>query len=374
MSESQDIKFKVAMLGPSRVGKTSLLSAVIENGKEALVGSGVTITPMDNTKEILLRNVEEIRGNLAGGEFSPRSLQGTQDPRKYAISLSAGRSQLPFSILDYPGEWLAKGPDEWRECEEWCCNSSTLLVPIDSVVTMEADLPERRVAANRIQCIQQVADVARLWAQQRVSEGSAGLLVLAPVKCESYFNDNGGHRDMADHLYRKTREMYGPVLQAVRQGDPARRHTRIEYHPVDTVGAVDLTRVTWSKNSKGVLDSFDARFRVRSTRYSPRGAEGVLASMCKLMIEHRKAEQEAEANAARRTADSARWEAERPRNVFSSFWRSLSGASERDRKIAGELSADAQRKHSDLSAIGAAVEKLGQRAAGPRVRPLEGAV
>ncbi len=371
MSESQDIQFRVAMLGPSRVGKTSLLSAVIENGKEALAGSGVTLAPTDDTRQVILDNLAEIRGNLSAGEFSPNSLGGSVDRRLYNISLLAGRSQLPFAIQDYPGGWMARDSEEWRECEDWCRASSTLLVPIDSIVAMEAVLPEHKGAANRILCIQQVADVARLWAQQRVSEGSAGLLVLAPVKCESYFNDNGGQRDVAERLVQATRAMYAPVLDAVRQEDRERRHTRIEYHPVDTVGAVELTRVRWEKNSKGVVDSVKANFRVRSTmRHAPRGAEGVLASMCKLMIAHRKSEQEAEAESARRTAASARWEVERPRNVFSSFWRSLSGAAERDRKVAGEHDADVKRKLTDLSAIAAAVEKLGQRTPGPRVRQL----
>ncbi len=370
MSESQDIQFRVAMLGPSRVGKTSLLSALIENGKEALAGSGVTIAPTDDTRQIILDNLSEIRGRLSGGEFSPHSLGGSVDRRLYNISMVAGRSQLPFAIQDYPGGWMAKESEEWRECEEWCRASSTLLVPIDSVVAMESILPEHKGAANRILCIQQVADVARLWAQQRVSEGSAGLLVLAPVKCESYFNDNGGQRDVAERLAQTTRELYTPVLDAVRQEDRERRHTRIEYHPVDTVGAVELTRGRWVKNARGVLDSFESKFRVRSTRHAPRGADGVLASVCKLMITHRKSEQEAEAASARRTAASARWEAERPRGIFSSFWRSFSGASERDRKIAGERDADARRKDSDLQVIAAAVEKLGQRAPGPRVRQL----
>ena len=68
-----------------------------------------------------------------------------------------------------------------------------MVIPVDATVLMEAYLPAHRRQWPRLLGLEAVQDAAIEWAKRRnEAKGEPALLVLAPVKCESYFVDNGG--------------------------------------------------------------------------------------------------------------------------------------------------------------------------------------
>ena len=102
-----------------------------------------------------------------------------------------------------------------------CC-----IVPIDAAVLMEA------TAASHLRAVPTILATRRspTWCGCGSSGATSGpdepaLLLLCPVKCESYFADNGGRRDQSAALLQWVRQVYQQVIEAVPERGPRRaRH------------------------------------------------------------------------------------------------------------------------------------------------------
>lgn len=325
-------EFKIGVIGPSRVGKTSLVTALLEDTQRLLAGTPVSMEPVGSTKARVTQQKNELRASLIAGEFDPGRLAGTQEPFVFELELRAERYALHLAALDYPGKWLAAGertPQEearWKaECEPWLRESQSLLVPIDAAVAMESTLKRELVAAQELLQIAEAEEVTRRWAKARKELAEPGLLLLAPLKCEAYFADNGGLRDRSDELHRRVLELYGYLVEAARQ--EAGELVTVEYHPIDTFGCVELKRAEWTPDPSGAI--FTAEYMVRPPgRVSPKGADGLLVALCRHTV---------------------RGHAERDRGFALNFWKWLTGERRRLRDV---------------------VEKLSKQATGPRVRLL----
>lgn len=104
--------FKIATVGPSRVGKTTLITAVLADARKMLAGSNVSLLPVGPTELTVSQHRDNMRGALAAGQFNADSaIRSTQDPRLYELVLRAGGRRdgldIGFTILDYPGSWLS---------------------------------------------------------------------------------------------------------------------------------------------------------------------------------------------------------------------------------------------------------------------------
>jgi hypothetical protein len=305
--------FKVGIIGPTRVGKTSLVTAILEDSQKLLAGTPVSIEALGTTKARIKQHKEELRGSLMAGEFDPGHLAGTQEPFVFELALSVDRVSLRLAVLDYPGAWLVSGErtareeSKWQsECEPWLEQSSVLLIPIDAAVGMESTLRAELTAAHSALQISEAEEVARRWAKARKSADERGLLILAPLKCESYFNDNGGIRSRSEDLQKRVSELYGYLLEAVRQ--EAGSLVDIQYQPVDTFGCVEIKRAEWKKSPKDGM-VFQAEYLVRPPgRVTPKGADGILIAVCKHLVES---------------------QAGKDHGLFGNLWRWLTGEKKR---------------------------------------------
>ena len=323
--------YKIGIIGPTRVGKTSLITAILEDAQKLLAGTPVTMEAVGTTKARIKQHKDELRGSLMAGHFDPGHLAGTQEPFVFELALGVDRHALRFAILDYPGAWLDStartGREEQRwqaECEPWLKGASVLLVPIDAAVAMESTLKAELVAAQRALQITEAEEVARRWAKARKASGERGLLVLAPLKCESYFADNGGIKNRSEELYARVRELYGYLVEAVRQ--EAGPLVDVQYHPIDTFGCVEVKRAEWTFAPAGG-PVFHAEYLVRPpSKVSPRGADGILVALCRHLVGE---------------------QATRNHGLLGNLWRWLTGE---------------RRRLSD------AVQALAARELGPRVR------
>lgn len=274
------VEWDVVMLGPSRVGKTSLLTALRVAGQSHFEGTQISIEPDDeHTKRAFNDNDNMMRGELGARKFSPDSLPGDEDEHTYGLTVNAGNDQnrIVLRFRDYPGAWLHDSRSE--RVKELLQNAPAVIVPIDATLLMEAGQDHAQNLAAGL-ALSEIEENVREWAKRRKGDGDAALLVLSPVKCESYFNDNGGRRSKADALFDKVREHYADVVDAYLKEGPSR--AEILYAPVDTIGPIELMDVRWEK-ADGRLDRMLPIYRVRvdaqgrTARRSVKGAEPVLA-------------------------------------------------------------------------------------------------
>ncbi|MGK5110811.1 hypothetical protein [Geodermatophilus sp. CPCC 205506] len=293
--------FRVAVTGPSRVGKTTLLTAVLSDTDALLTGTPVSVTMDEPTRNRVRKQQRDLRRAIEVGEFDAAALGGTQSVSRYRVALQAEGDEsieVPFELLDYPGQWLdpevrAQNPqakEAWPGYLDHVRNSIMLLVPIDAAVLMEAVLPRQRAAVGELLALLDVEEVGRTWAKGRLTtdkEDEPAVVVLAPLKCEKYFSDNGGHGQDEARLREKVKERYGRLLEIIAAETRERpQPVRVVYAPVDTYGCVELMEARWHNVSGHDLPDFTAhyRFRGRPPRISVRAAGTVMQELARAVL------------------------------------------------------------------------------------------
>jgi hypothetical protein len=291
--------FKVAIIGPSRVGKTTLLTAVLSETERMLAGSPVSVTMDETTGTRVRRQRLEVRRAIESVEFNAAALGGTEGMSYYRVSLQSVGDEtvdVPFSILDFPGGWLDPdvrnavpgSADKWAECEAHIKDSLMLLVPIDSAVLMEAAKPAERRSVADLLAFEDVEAVTRKWVTHRNLDdhrGKPAVLVLAPLKCEKYFDDNFGHGRDAGRLRQHVREKYGRLLEIIK-AEAQDREVRVIYAPIDTYGCVELMEVFWIETPGSECLEFKAHYRFRDPKpqMSVKAAGAVMQELCRCVI------------------------------------------------------------------------------------------
>jgi hypothetical protein len=302
-----EFDFRIAMVGPSRVGKTSLITTLLSQAEDLLAGSPVSLRAADApTEERITGNLDDLKACLLKSQFNAATLPGTQNTVEFNLNMGVGKSKVCFKVLDFPGAWLRpkdRAAAGWQHYQDWLTKSSVLIVPIDATIVMEAMTTHSEIKnAIKNLCISKVAEIACDWAKEREMIKSPSLLILAPVKCESYFPDNSGIRDASKNLYDAVmnEHLYGGIISAVKK-EMLQTPLRVEYHPVGTIGCIDFSHGEFLQD-----DTFSASYVKRvGASFKPYGADGLLISI----IKH--AAMDAQEN--------------NPDDIFSRFWRFLSG-------------------------------------------------
>lgn len=379
MSGGINYIFKIGIVGPTRVGKTSLIASILNDSQRLLEGTPVSMRPHGmKTERRVAQHHKELSGSIRAGEFHPGAVSGTEESFKYELSLDPGAATegIKLCILDYPGGWIdsTRRPEEreaeWNTCKQWMKDSSVLLVPVESAVMMEASSSRHRKAVPFILNTYDVEQVTRAWAKDRSTRpGEPALLIFCPVKCESYFADNGGLTDSSLPLLRAFEDHYREVLNAVRSEAP---HVKIIYAPVDTVGCVEIVKANWREESRELADVvFSADYRVRRPGHQAvKGADAVLVSLCRHLV-HAKRRSEAEKSGE--SEDRAQWakrEAEKDEGFFGNIWLWASRERQRRMERASVLINQADGQKRIVEDLDETIDRLAKHPFGARVREL----
>ncbi len=314
----QIFDYKIGIVGPTRVGKTSVITALLSETQGLLAGTGVSMKAIGATETVVADSNHALNGSLIAGEFNPGSLASTEETFTYELVMSVGASpaKLRLAILDYPGGWIdaQKRPPEraedWIKCQAWLAESTVLMVPIDAALVMEATTSQQNAAALKLLQIELTTEVVRDWIKARFNQDEQGLLLLVPVKCEKYFDDNGGYRDDSLRLWARIKQFCDPLLSCIHQEVKGARELghdveiKIQYHPIDTIGCVELKWANWLPTEEGSL-LFEADYRVRDpAKRRPLGAASLFITLCRHITDQ---------------------ESGKKRGLFNRFWRWLTG-------------------------------------------------
>ncbi|GGX88561.1 hypothetical protein GCM10010324_37930 [Streptomyces hiroshimensis] len=367
------------MVGPSRVGKTSLIVSLITDAPRILARLPAALRTRDTwTEDAVMRRRNELEGAVRAGSFRKQALRGTDRASYYKLALESGIAGVAvhLTLLDFPGGWLSPGQDTkrpedtWRDCREFMAQSTVLLVPVDSPVLMSARHAEQHRAIPELLKIAQVESVAEDWATERqYAQEEPALLLLVPMKCESYFADNGGSQDRAAELAEAVSKTYSRMCDIVRMNAP---HARILYCPLDTLGCVELAGdPAWVPDDEGDGLQLSAEFRVRQPgEISVVGAEDILIAVCRVLAEARRTAEEALAEEATDAHRQVEEEAQIRRPFIERVRRWLDGTQAQlaeNRRATGARARRAQRKLEHFERM---VDELAARPFGSRVREL----
>jgi len=373
VSESE-FTYKIGLLAPSRVGKTTLIASLLHEGQRLLVNSQVSMSAADSpTAKRITLTEGVIRGALRSKDFEPERVPSTSDPSYFRLRLKPRTTETPilFEILDYPGGWLEDSGGErnaaaWEACQTFLSDSTVLLIPIDSVLLMEAEDRYERVLPSQL-AIPQMEQLVRIWAKdRRHNSHEPALVVFCPVKCESYLCDNGGTQDLGAELRRRVSREYAGVAQVVRE---EAQHAVLRYLPIDTFGCVELKSVKWAEDA-GALGGYKClpRYRVRGDGIISRmGLDDLMMLLCRQLVTAAQSHSELTAQMNRVRSEHLRQYAELREGFFRDLWLSWSGRrAERVRR------ADASEEEYRMSVAQSAslfevLSALSARPEGPRL-------
>lgn len=335
--------YKIGLLAPSRVGKSTLIAGLLTEGQHLLArDSSVQLLSADRaTNNRLAATYNMVTGALKAGVFQPTLVPSTSDPSWFRLLLEArGQGlQIRFDILDYPGAWLegteeaARHEQEWNACEEFLADSSVLIVPIDSVLLMDAGDDHEHLLASHLHAFQ-INQVVLRWAKSRLdAQGDPAMIVFCPVKCETYLSDSGSLQDHATELREKVVHQFSEVLKTVRDTVP---HAAVRYLPIDTFGCVELVSARWKANKEapgGVIHV--PKYRVRPPGQIVRkGLDDLISLLCRQLVDTARAQSERSTALWQATAAQSRNYAELREGFFRDLWLSFNGERERRRSAA----------------------------------------
>lgn len=371
------LEFKIIMMGPSRVGKTTLITAIIEELTEFLKGTVVSIDPADPRTRIAVQdNRRDLQRELLAGEFSGGSLGGTQAVSEYRLRIKAGdKSGVDLTFLDFKGSWLDpkyRDDEQWQRVESFIAEATCMIVPTDSVVLMAAKTGRQRGQWVDLLNTVDVAEAAQQWSRGRLDDPEQpALFVLAPVKCETYFIDNGGRGpDLSDTLHGVVEQAYADTLAKVRDNA---QHSRIVYAPVDSIGCVEVETVTWNTSDPSNIGP-DVTYMTRGVpgkpvQRQPKGAEDIVRRVLQPLIDMQvKASGDGYAKTKRERDREIKERDER--GFLRSAWEWITSEDEKRESRISSLEKQAQKEARHAEALRDALIRLGREPVNSRVREL----
>lgn len=233
-SQKKLMPFKINMLGPSGVGKTSLLTVMqrqmnavvdisqlqLNPGNPQIPGSDFETMAFFLECEVELTQQIKSRGWLVKG-----GIQGSSVDKTFSFHVSKPQhpSFLPLEFQDYPGGWIEskdffpvqkqQQPREFRASQvvDYIKNSHVTILVIDTPALIEKK-GKYHVEINKSEIVKELL----LKAYREDESGKPKLLMLAPVKCEKYFQ--GTHNE-----YRKIEQnicsQYKDLLHSLKAPD-----------------------------------------------------------------------------------------------------------------------------------------------------------
>ncbi|BAC69110.1 hypothetical protein AQJ43_09545 [Streptomyces avermitilis] len=377
--EHSVFEYKIGLLAPSRVGKSTLIAGLLTEGQQQLAqDSSVHLLTADRpTKNRLAATYNLVSGALKARMFEPGLVPSTSDPSWFRLLLEArGQDlQIRFDILDYPGAWLegagegTEDEQKWNECEAFLADSSVLILPIDSVLLMDSGDDHAHLLASHLSVFQINQAVLRWAKNRRELSGEPAMIVFCPVKCETYLSDSGSLQDHAGTLRGKVVDQFSDVLKTVRDAAP---HAAVRYLPIDTFGCVELVSARWihAQGSPGG-EMLVPKYRVRPPGQIVRkGLDDLLTLLCRQLVDTARAQSERTTAAKQTAALNSRNHAELREGFFRDLWLNFNGERNRRRHTAAtdeRLFAMSQRTTQSLFDV---LTALAGRESGPRLHHL----
>lgn len=273
-------ELQITMLGPTGVGKTTLLTAMYEQFESNIGQTNLQLTPDDESSAILqdrlvelksLLDVFEARGRM--GIQGTEALAGPESLRSFAFGLGkkGEKPSLELCFRDYPGGYheAKASPDEKKFIKELLSECAAVLIAIDAPALME----QNGKYHEKINRPQQMKDLFNSAYQDL---DSPRLVIFAPTKCEKYLRNEASAKELTERV----RQGYDNLLNHFNSEKLNPWITSV-ITPVQTVGSVVFSRME-------VDDWNNPHFYFRKVRhdaqYSPQDSEQPLRYLLRFLL------------------------------------------------------------------------------------------
>lgn len=264
-------ELKITMLGPSGVGKTSLLTAMYEQFESNIGQTNLQLTPDLESSALLQERLAELK-NLPDSFETKGWLQSTEDYKSFLFELGrkGATPSLQLHFQDYPGEYLsAKSSREDKErVDNFVRESAAVAIAIDTPALMEKN-------SQWHDTINKPQQITNLFQRAYRELDSPRLVILAPVRCEKYMQSEKS----SEELVRRIETGYGRLLDLLRS-ESLLPKVAVVVTPVQTVGTVVFSRIE-TIDGKPL---FIFRKISHDAQYSPKDSEQPLRYLLRFLL------------------------------------------------------------------------------------------
>ena len=288
------------MLGATGVGKTTLLTSIYEQFKQINKEVNFEFAPDSTTEEILQQNLEELKsmGDEITAKEGARGIAGTSAVAgpdslpKYTFDLrkknsgKKGSELLKLTFRDYPGSYVLSNNPVGREyLKKLLRESAAVILSIDSPAMIEPHQPDplnnknwnlRKDSGKWHEARNHPEEILELFKAAYTRLDEPKLVILAPVKCETYVQTP----EAALKLFGCIKDKYAPLLKFL--SDPSRKDKiAVVTAPIQTVGCLYFSRFYLENFNK---PRFVFRKNKSSDTYNPQDNDHLLRYLLSFLL------------------------------------------------------------------------------------------
>lgn len=269
-------ELKITLLGPSAVGKTSLMTSMYEQFKTISLQGNVQLTPEEESQAILDKRLKELKSLTETFKVQPGSgIQGSAEVRSFIFDLSQ-KEKKPFMRLhfyDYPGGFIS---DKARASERQFVEN---LLSDAAAVVIAIDTPALMMSRGKFnEYVNKPKQITEMFKEAYKNINEPRLVIFAPVKCEMEMRK--GDR-AAKQLLDNIKKEYSALLNFF-QSPSLAGQIAVVVTPVQTLGSVICTMVEEPKND--YLPVFGFRKVSRDAEYSPEDNDQPLRYLLRFLL------------------------------------------------------------------------------------------
>lgn len=260
-------EIKVAMLGPRRAGKTSMLTAMYERFEQSLLQESIAqelkINPDEYTMDVLLKNYKELQSVIMAGGNISSAILGDSEEHEYSFAIKNraqenGKTLAKITFKDYPGGWLTSDNDssDYKKVISFLREAHIVLIAIDTPYLMEENsrYNERRNIPEHI-----LTTLKTAWSDVMDVPHA---VILVPIKSEKYLQN----KENSNRLEKTIREKYSQLLDYFSTLDKC----LVVYSPIQTTGCITFSHFEKDDNVSLPSPVFSLPADPELRKYMPR--------------------------------------------------------------------------------------------------------
>lgn len=240
------------MLGPSRVGKSSLLATMYKEISK--MRAGFDLIPDNDTSDRLEDAYSKLSRVVNQPTFTQSGdlLTGTQDFIEHRFELSfQGSKEFDLVFHDFRGGVMLKRTDpDWEALRKKVAASRVIFNVLDAVALMEADSIKNDSQYN---CHTRTNELLT----QTLRPGEKYLIIFVLVKSETYVKK----ASTRDRLLSRFEERHSAVLRLLERLNEQHKNVAALLIPVITLGCVEFREI--DKNGNFIFERVNKDFHPR---------------------------------------------------------------------------------------------------------------
>lgn len=232
------------MVGPTGVGKTSLLAAMYKELESELLACGCTLSQEAGPSQRAINDQLKELKKLANGSGIKvqvgQGIDGTQQERRYAFHLDVGDGGEPEATLEFvdlPGGWYT-GTGDYKRADQVLGESHASFLAVDATALMERQSTSTGGIGKYHEDINAPLDIIDSY--KRVAFKDGHIVILALIRAETYVKSGN-----VDVLLHKTEQAYLDLAKSL-----ALKNIPLYACYVETVGCLTFNSFTEDQDGK----------------------------------------------------------------------------------------------------------------------------